>query len=68
MTNPFKLYWAEDWTFQIVHMEGGIYIEAHSLDICLRSLFSPSDNPLIAADRLIFQNDDKKKRLKREKV
>ncbi len=64
MKNPFKLYWAEEWTFQIVHMYGGIHLEAHGLGICLRSTLLPSDNILIAADNLIFKEDRKRKALK----
>ena len=62
MTNPFKLYWEEDWTFQIVHMDGGIKIEAYGLGHCIREALEPNDNPLIAADRLLSnaRNKDKK--------
>ena len=31
MHNPFSIYWIKNWTFQIVHMEGGIYIEAKTI-------------------------------------
>ena len=33
ISNPFSLYWKKNWTFQIVHMEGGIYIEAKGLGL-----------------------------------
>ncbi len=32
ISNPFKLHWKKNWTFQIVHMEGGIHIEAKGLE------------------------------------
>ena len=35
ISNPFKLHWKKNWTFQIVHMEGGIHIEAKGLGISL---------------------------------
>ncbi len=53
ISNPFSLYWKKSWTFQIVHMEGGIHIEAKGLGVSLRAPFMPNDNPLIAADNLI---------------
>ena len=57
ISNPFKLYWEKNWTFQIVHMEGGIHIEAKGLGISLRAPFLPNDNMLIAADRLILKEE-----------
>ena len=27
MQNPFSIYWNTNWTFQIVDMEGGIFIK-----------------------------------------
>ena len=57
MHNPFSLYWNKNWTFQIVHMEGGIYLEAKGLGIQLRKPFLPNENPLIAADNLVYGED-----------
>ena len=57
ISNPFKLYWKKNWTFQIVHMEGGIHIEAKGLGIAIRAPFEPSDNPMIAADSLILREE-----------
>ena len=57
ISNPFSLYWKKSWTFQIVHMEGGIHIEAKGLGVLLRAPFMPNDNPLIAADNLIFREE-----------
>ena len=57
ISNPFSLYWKKSWTFQIVHMEGGIHIEAKGLGVSLRAPFMPNDNPLIAADNLIFREE-----------
>ncbi|MBW3042442.1 copper-binding protein [Prochlorococcus marinus] len=63
MTNPFSLYWNKNWTFQIVHMEGGIYLEAKGLGIQLRKPFLPTENPLIAADNLVCIEDKNRKSL-----
>ena len=57
ISNPFSLYWKKSWTFQIVHMEGGIHIGAKGLGVSLRAPFMPKDNPLIAADNLIFREE-----------
>ena len=62
-SNPFSLYWKKSWTFQIVHMEGGIHIEAKGLGISLRAPFLPNDNPLIAADSLILREEKNRKSL-----
>ena len=53
----------KNWTFQIVHMEGGIHIEAKGLGILLRAPFMPNDNPLIAADSLILREEKNRKSL-----
>ncbi len=63
MNNPFRLYWNKNWTFQIVHMEGGIYLEAKGLGIQLRTPFEPTENPLIAADHLVYIEDKNRKSL-----
>ena len=63
ISNPFKLYWKKSWTFQIVHMEGGIHIEAKGLGVLLRSPFFLNDNPIIAADRLILREEKNRKSL-----
>ena len=61
--NPFSLYWKKSWTFQIVHMEGGIHIEAKGLGISIRAPFEPNDNPMIAADSLILREEINRKYL-----
>ena len=63
ISNPFSLYWKENWTFQIVHMEGGFHIEAKGLGISLRAPFLPNDNPMSAADSLIFREEKNRKSL-----
>ncbi len=63
ISNPFKLYWKKNWTFQIVHMEGGIHIEAKGLGISTRAPFEPSDNPMIAADSLILREEKNRQSL-----
>ena len=61
MSNPFTIYWNKNWTFQIVHMEGGIYIEAKGLGFLIRKPFSPNENPLTAADDLVHSEDKNRK-------
>ena len=63
ISNPFKVYWKKNWTFQIVHMEGGIHIEAKGLGISIRAPFEPNDNPMIAADSLIFREEKNRQSL-----
>ena len=62
-SNPFSLYWIKCWEFQIVHREGGIYLEAKGLGVSLRAPFLHNDNPLIAADRLILREEINRKSL-----
>ena len=45
MSNPFSLYWKKSCTFQRVHMEGGIHVEAKGLGTLLRAPFMSNDNP-----------------------
>ena len=63
MHNPFSLYWNKNWTFQIVHMEGGIYLEAKGLGILRRKPFFPNENLRQAADDLVFSEDKNRKSL-----
>ena len=63
MHNPFSLYWNKNWTFQIVHMEGGIYLEAKGLGILIRKPFLPHESPLMAADNLVNSEDKNRKSL-----
>ena len=63
INNPFTLYWKKNWTFQIVHMEGGIHIEAKGLGISIRAPFEPNDNPMIAADSLILKEENNRQSL-----
>ncbi len=61
MHNPFTIYWNKNWNFQIVHMEGGIYIEARGLGITRKKPFLPNQNPLIEADNLVSKEDKHRK-------
>tara|TARA_B100000579_G_C22515019_1_gene703399 strand:+ start:97 stop:360 length:264 start_codon:yes stop_codon:yes gene_type:complete len=63
ISNPFSIYWKKNWTFQIVHMEGGIHLEAKGLGISLRAPFLPNDNPLLAADSLILKEEKNRRSL-----
>ncbi|WP_038653840.1 hypothetical protein [Prochlorococcus sp. MIT 0801] len=57
MNNPFSIYWNKNWTFQIVHMEGGIYIEAKGLGVLIRKPLLATESPLTAADDLVHSED-----------
>tara|TARA_B100000579_G_C22190658_1_gene558338 strand:+ start:232 stop:462 length:231 start_codon:yes stop_codon:yes gene_type:complete len=57
MQNPFSIYWNKNWTFQIVHMEGGIYIEAKGLGVLIRKPFLANESPYTAADNLVNSED-----------
>ena len=61
MHNPFSIYWNKSWTFQIVHSEGGIFIEAKGLGVLIRKPFLATENPLTAADNLVYSEDIKRK-------
>ena len=57
MHNPFSIYWNKNWTFQIVHMQGGIFLEAKGLGVLIRKPFLATENPLTAADNLVHSED-----------
>ena len=63
MHNPFSIYWNKNWTFQIVHMEGGIYLEAKGLGVLIRKPFLVTESPLTAADNLVLNEDKNRKYL-----
>ncbi len=63
MKNPFTIYWNKKWTFQVVHMEGGIYIEAKGLGISIRKPFLATESPATAADNLVYSEDKNRKSL-----
>ncbi len=63
MHNPFSIYWNKNWTFQIVHMEGGIYIEAKGLGVLIRKPLLATDSPFTAADHLVNNEDKNRKSL-----
>ena len=44
-------------------MEGGIYIEAKGLGVLLRKPFLATENPLTAADKLVYSEDKNRKSL-----
>ena len=44
-------------------MEGGIYLEAKGLGILLRKPYLATDNPLAAADDLVYGEDKNRKSL-----
>ncbi len=57
MHNPFYIYWNKNWKFQIVHMEGGIYIEAKGLGVLIRKPLLANESPFAAADNLVYNED-----------
>ncbi len=61
MSNPFSIYWNKNWTFQIVHMEGGIHIEAKGLGVLIRKPLLTNESPLTAADNLMYNEDKNRK-------
>ena len=63
MHNPFYIYWSKHWTFQIVHREGGIYIEAKGLGVLIRKPLLATESPLTAADNLVYSEDKNRKSL-----
>ena len=63
MHNPFSIYWNKNWTFQIVHMEGGIFIEAKGYGALIRKPLLARESPFIAADNLVHAEDKNRKSL-----
>ncbi len=61
MNNPFSFYWNKNWTFQIVHMEGGIHIEAKGLGVLIRKPLLAPESPFTAADNLVHSEDKNRK-------
>ena len=61
MHNPFSIYWNKNWTFQIVHMEGGIYIEAKGLGVLIRKPLLATESRFTAADNLVCNEDKNRK-------
>lgn len=64
MANPFSVRWLEGWTFQTVLMGGAVQVEAHGYGICLRTQVLPGESPLTAADRLLLDEDRRRKALR----
>ena len=63
MRNPFSIYWNKSWTFQIVHMEGGLHIEAKGQGILIRKPLLATESPFAAADNLVYSEDKRRKSL-----
>ena len=63
MSNPFSVRWLAGWTFQTVFMEGCVQVEAHGFGICLRSPLLPGESPIVAADRLVLAEDQRRRAL-----
>ena len=61
MHNPFSIYWNKNWTFQIVHMEGGIHIEAKGLGVLIRKPLLATESLFTAADNLVHSEDKNRK-------
>ena len=63
MSNPFRLRWLEGWTFQVVLMEGHVQVEAQGFGITLRTPVLPQETPQAAADRLVLDEDRRRRSL-----
>jgi len=63
MANPFRLRWLDGWTFQTVLMEGSVQVEARGFGICLRTSVLPGETPRTAADRLVLEEDRRRRSL-----
>ena len=63
MNNPFSIYWIKNWTFQIVHMEGGIFIEAKGMGALIRKPLLATESLFTAADNLVYSEDKNRKSL-----
>ncbi|MEY3751153.1 MAG: hypothetical protein RLZZ11_1453 [Cyanobacteriota bacterium] len=63
MSNPFSVRWLAGWTFQTVLMEGCVQVEAHGFGICLRTPMLPGESPVVAADRLVLAEDQRRRAL-----
>ena len=63
MSNPFSVRWLAGWTFQTVFMEGCVQVEAHGFGICLRTPLLPGESPVVAADRLVLAEDQRRRAL-----
>ena len=63
MSNPFYLWWLEDWKFQIVLMEGNVKVEGYGLGIRLSTSLLPGESPKTAADRLVLKENSKRRLL-----
>lgn len=63
MANPFRLRWLDGWTFQTVLMEGDVQVEARGFGICLRTRVQPGETPRTAADRLVLEEDRRRRSL-----
>ena len=63
MNNPFYVRWLQGWTFQLVLMEGKIQVEAQGFGICLRTALFHGETPQAAADRLVLEEDTRRRAL-----
>lgn len=63
MANPFRLRWLDGWTFQTVLMEGDVQVEARGFGICLRTRLRNGETPRSAADRLVLEEDRRRRSL-----
>jgi hypothetical protein len=64
MTNPFRVRWLEGWTFQTVLLGGRPMVEAHGYGICLRTELLQGESPRDAADRLVLEEDRRRRSLR----
>ena len=63
MINPFYVRWLQGWSFQLVLMEGKAQVEAYGFGICIRTALLHGETPQDAADRLVLEEDRRRRAL-----
>ena len=63
MINPFKINWLKGWSFQVVILGSNVKIEAYGYGLSLDTFLLPGESPKIAADRLVNQEEARRKSL-----
>ncbi len=63
MVNPYRLRWLKGWNFQIVLIGSEVKIEAYGFGVCLQTELRQGESPSSAADRLVIDEDRRRKSL-----
>lgn len=64
MANPFQIRWLAGWWFQVIHEGGRVLLEARGYGICLRRPLLAGETPRDVADRMIWQEDRRRRMIK----